>query len=131
MATYQAAARSNTFSVHEPDALKAELDPVDGIEVQTPDPQRPNRVALFCDEGWPSTRYDEQAQQCVPVSIAEIVAPHLLDDHVVVLIEAGHERLRSVCGVAVAVNNRGERRVVDLSGIYALALELGANVEEI
>jgi hypothetical protein len=131
MATYVAAARSNTFTVRDAGALRRALTPIAGVDIETPDPEHTDRVALFCEDGWPSTSGDESTGQEVEVSIGEIVAGHLAPGHVAVFVQTGHERLRTLDGVAFAVNHRGQRRSIDLIDIYPLARQLGRHVEEI
>jgi hypothetical protein len=128
MANYYAAARSNPFTVRDPDALKRDLADLQ-IHVQVSD-EPPNQVTLFChnEAGWPSSRYDEVTGEEIEVCVHEIVAPHLLDGHVAVFVEAGSEALRHVGGLAVAVNSTGETCRVDLEEIYERAANLGSSV---
>ena len=62
--------------------------------------------------------------------IVATLAPLLAEGHVAVGMESGHEAFRYVSGVAWAVNNRGERRIVTLDDIYDQATALGAHVTE-
>jgi len=86
-----------------------------------------DRRALYdiSGEGWPSGLGPNDDQD-----IVELVAGHLSDGWVAVLMEAGSEKLRYIHGSAVAVNSEGDLRKVDLSEIYALAEDLGSNVSE-
>ncbi len=129
MANYVAAERSNPFTVRDPDALKRELEPL-GIIVEVSE-EVPNQVTLFCEAdngGWPSTHYDEETGEDTDISIHEIVAAYLVEGHVAVLVEAGHEKRRYVGGVAVAVNSAGETCEVDLVEIYERAARLGSEL---
>jgi hypothetical protein len=133
MADYYATARSNYFQVKDPDALRRELAGLD-IDVLTDDPQDPQRVVLLCrsDHGsWPHSRYDENADDDVEVDLAAIIAQHLTDGQVAVLMESGAEKLRFIGGLAVAVNNRGEQVGVSLEDIYEHAKHLGEHLDRI
>lgn len=133
MADYYASARSNYFQVKDPDALRRELAGLD-IDVLTDNPQDERSVVLLCssDHGcWPHTRYDEQSDDDVEVDLAAIIAQHLTDGHVAVLMESGAEKLRFIGGLAVAVNNRGEQVGVSLEDIYERAKHLGEHLNSI
>jgi hypothetical protein len=133
MADYNATARSNYFQVKDPDVLSRELDGLD-IVVLTDDAQDPRRVVLLCrgDHGcWPSWRFDEEGDDDVEVDLPAIIAKHLTDGQVAVLMESGAEELRFIGGVAVAVNNRGEQVCVSLDDIYERAKHLGEHLDRI
>jgi hypothetical protein len=133
MADYNASARSNYFQVKNPDALRRELDGLE-IEVLTNDAQDPRRVVLLCrsDHGcWPSSRYDEKTDDDVEIDLPTILAKHLTDGQVAVLMECGAEKLRFIVGLAVAVNNRGEQVCVSLDDIYERAKHLGEHLDRI
>jgi hypothetical protein len=133
MADYYATARSNYFQVKDPDALRRKLAGLD-IDVLTDDPQDPQRVVLLCrsDHGsWPNSRYDENADDDVEVDLAAIIAQHLTDGQVAVLMESGAEKLRYIGGLAVAVNNRGEQVSLSLEDIYERAKHLGEHLDRI
>jgi hypothetical protein len=132
MANYTAAARSNTFTVRDVNALKKDLNGL-AVTVLVESTEHPNRVLLLCDQsedgGWPNSRYDEETDDYTDVSIHEIVAKHLAAGHVAVFLQAGHEKLRYIDGTAVAVNGAGETRHIGLEGIYPLAKQLGEHVD--
>lgn len=128
MANYIGAARSNYFRVKDQAAFRkamGELE-VDIIE------DRDGRVGLLSREadgaGWPSFTYDEQAEEYREFDIADLVAEHLADGEVAVLLEAGAEKLRYLVGHAVAINSAGQTVTVNLQDIYEKAEQLGANI---
>ena len=53
---------------------------------------------------------------------------HLCDDEVAVLMEVGACKLIYLTGKAIAINNRGEKREVNLEQIYDLAKDIGKNI---
>ncbi len=136
MANYYATARSNYFAVKDETIFRqwAEfvglkvLDPVrqdetaDGIRrfVITPDDGD--------DNGWPTSRYNEESGEDDDVDVPSELAAYLQDGEVAVLIEVGSEKLRYLCGYATAVNSKGETHCMSLEGIYELAGKLGTNV---
>jgi len=64
------------------------------------------------------------------IDIVAELTNHLADGEVAVLISVGNEKLRYICGRAIAFNNKREERRIDLNDIYELAAELGPNVTE-
>lgn len=61
----------------------------------------------------------------------DILQRHLADGEVGVLVEAGFEKMRYAAGYAVAINNQGERRTVNIDEIYDLAKELTTQPQNI
>jgi len=55
------------------------------------------------------------------VNIEDIIAPHLGDGEVCVLVSAGHERQRYVSAYAMAFDSTGECVGVNINNIYELA----------
>lgn len=127
MANYCATARTNYVKVTDRDKLTAALAQLD-LDIVDKD----GRVAVLetSGEGWPSLAYDEKLDENVEIDVACLIAEHLAEGEVLVLIEAGAEKLRYVSGHAIAINNRGERRTVSLADIYKTAGELGDTVTE-
>lgn len=133
MSEYEAKSRSNRFSVRDPKAFASALAHLD-IEVRTPDPAAPRLVELFSrgDHGtWPTSYYDEDLHDDVPVDIAAIVADHLAPGHVAVLVEVGAQKFCYLGGAAVAVNSTGEQAAVHLDEIYDHARHLGPHMNVI
>ena len=135
MANYTASARSNYFRVKDEDAFQREMDGVPNIKCHR-DKDGRFMIHETMGEGWPGFRYDEETDEEVEIDVAEIVYPHLADGEVAILMESGHEKLRYVTGYAVAINQRGERRSLNLSDIYEQArrwarTSLPRNTEEV
>jgi hypothetical protein len=126
---YEASARSNYFRVKDEGAFRQWADRL-GLSVAPTDLDDGRYFAIWPFDGgsWPSSWHnidtDEEGQCDVVVELAR----HLYDGGVAVLMEVGHEGLRSVAGVALAVNAKGETRHVALEEIYDKARELGTRV---
>lgn len=129
MANYYANARSNYFAVKDVEAFKAAMPSEIGVWT---DNQGLARVAIFAEgadgNGWQSHEYaDDLSDEGVEIDLPALIAPHLLDGEVAILMEVGNEKLRYLIGHAVAVNSKGKTTEIDLSMIYELAeKQLGA-----
>jgi len=142
MANYEAACRSNYFRVKDEQAFRAWAK-ARNLEIF---PSGPDRE--FCDQydevsevsdhqqsfmishedgTWPVFFYDDNDKDC-ECDVVEELAQHLHPDDIAVLMEAGHEKLRYVCGHAIAVNAKGETVAIHLSDIYDKARHLGENL---
>jgi len=128
MANYYESARTNYFRVKDADAFKAWLGTINGVELITDDKGRFG--VLFNEDGVPSSRYNDTTEDWDDFDFMEELAPHLADDSVAVLMGAGAEKLRYVQGYAVAINNKGEVRSLNLDAIYGMAKELGSEITE-
>ena len=136
MADWYGAARSNYFKVRDLDAFRKAFE---GIDVKIVGSAADDSVAedgLVCllgdDQygGWPSWICDEETDEDREVDVVQIVAGHLADGEVAVFMQSGAEKLRYITGYAVATNNKGETRVIDIDMIYDLAKDLGPNVTQ-
>lgn len=135
MANWYGSARSNYFKVKDPEAFKAAMKPLE-VEVWEGSDRGTlgDATGMFAlggaDEygGWPSSRWDEEADDSVEIYLQDIIAEHLADGEVAVLVEVGAEKLRYLTGSAVAFNNKGEERRVSIDDIFTLAKELGPNI---
>jgi hypothetical protein len=128
MADYICWARTNYFAVNDPEAFRAAMTGFSVEVITNESAEAPSTLyGLLCDDGagWPTTRYDEATKDDVDVDFYSAVAEHLAQGHVAIFMESGHEALRYVGGVAVAINGRGERRAVTLDEIYERAAPLG------
>ena len=139
MANFYGAARSNYFEVKNPQAFLAWVETVSGLGCWKADPapiqseeseaekQRRNRIfKVYSTDGdtgcWPSTIEDDNGD-FVDFDLVTDMAPHLADGQVAVLMESGAEKLRYVCGNAVAFTNEGKVVQVNLDDIYKKATE--------
>jgi len=130
MASYYGIARTNYFAVVDR-ALFADFCGRWGVEVITDDDD-PTRVGFLCtgnDDGFP-VGYRDADGDLVEADIAAALAPLLVEGHVAVGMESGHEAFRYVAGIAWAVNSRGEVRSVTLDDIYDQAMALGDHITE-
>jgi len=130
MATYYGVARTNYVAVVDR-ALFADFCDRWGVAAITDDGD-PARVGFLCtdnEDGFPAGYRDEDGD-LVEADIAAALAPLLVDGHVAVGMESGHEAFRYVAGVVWAVNSRGEVRSVTLDDIYDQATALGDHITE-
>lgn len=155
MANYVATARSNYFRVKDTDEFTRIVGIVaPDISIHKGESDQPDgSVCLLADGGdgpWPyidlehldtddddldvtdaereALENGENPFPGVTESIVDLVAEHLVGGDVAVFMEAGHEKMRSVSGYAVAVNSAGETRGVNLADIYKMAADLGSTV---
>ncbi|PBA68852.1 hypothetical protein [Mycobacterium avium] len=128
MANYYGTGRTNTFMVHDVEALRTALQRGD-FEVVERASDRPGEVTIFAagpdgDGNWSQWIYPddgdaEPEELCVPALIAE----HLQDGQVAVFVHAGSEKLRYVCGYSLAVHSDGRQLRIDIDDIYEKAAE--------
>jgi len=131
MATYYGVARTNYFAVVNR-ALFADFCDRWGVEAIADDDD-PALVGFLCtgnEDGFPAGYRDEDGD-LVEADIAAALAPLLVEGHVAIGMESGHEAFRYVAGVAWAVNSRGEMRSVTLDDIYDQAIALGNHITEV
>lgn len=128
MANYYAAARSNHFRVNNVEGLKEILP--GGVELHEAS-QHSDQVCLIvtCPDqaGWPFWDHDSDEDDA-EIHWVALISPFLLDDEVVIMMEAGAEKLRYISGFAFAFNNKGEEITIRLSDIYERAKDLGTNI---
>ena len=128
MANYCATARSNYFGVKDETAFREWADGLD-LRVIT-------QGSLFAihpnsDGGWPSLRFPKDAEaEEEEIDLRAELAQHLVEGDVAVLVEAGAERLRYVCGYAWAVNSSGDTNEISLNDIYEIAYRMGNRVTD-
>lgn len=107
--------RSNTFKVKDEAAFKAALEGLD-VLIHTND----LGITLTTGEddgGWPTYNVDTDEE----IDFLKVLAPHLADGEVAVLMTAGWERQRYVFGHAAAITNAGEPITISTEDIYAAA----------
>jgi len=127
MANYEGTARSNYFKVKDADAFKAwclgcsleffESAEHDGLyAIASADPD---------GGGWPSQRDDSAGNELEEFDLVDELAGHLAGNSVAILMESGHEKLRYVTGIAIAVNAKGKSIQIALEDIYDKGAALG------
>lgn len=129
MANYYESARSNYFFVKDIEAFEAELNG-SGLEIITKKIGDLTQVCLLADmeNGFPSEKYDPDTFDSTELDWKDIFKRHLVDNQVAIIMGAGAEKLRYIIGWAIAFNNKGESKSIDLNDIYDLAKELGSEV---
>ena len=122
MANYEATARSNYFRVKDAKAFEEFIDGFESFEIV---PDSEGRYALIDRDGTglPSSRYSMEEDEWVECDFVVLLAEHLADHEVAILMEVGHEASRYVAGHAIALNNEGKVVQLNLSDIYGLALK--------
>lgn len=130
MANYYETARTNYFRVKDEAAFRAFMDTVPGSEVHGSSTKPGMFCVLFTEDGVSSSRFNEETEDWDEFDFMEELAPHLADKSIAVLEATGAEKLRYVCGYAVAINNKGERISININEIYKLATEeFGSDTE--
>lgn len=120
MANYYASCRTNYFNVKDVAKFKEEMAafPVSVHE-------KNGLVTVLGEDadggGWPCSVWDEEAQDFVECDFEGVIAEHLTDDSIAVIIEVGAEKLRYLVGWATAINSNGETETISLHDIYAEA----------
>ena len=132
MANYYGQARTNYFQVKDLKAWREELSnyPVELIETKDDDGTIKVGFMDANDDGagldW--QLYDEEGNE-TEIDWTDLLARHLADNEVAIIMETGAEKYRYLSGWAMAVNNKKETREISLAkDIYTLAQELGENV---
>jgi hypothetical protein len=128
MAIVYGMAMSNRFRVKNRESFKSWAEKQE-LEVQEDD-------GLFSvrpmDEGtWPIWIEDPETGEDITEHFTEEFAAHLVDGSVAIFMEIAHEGMRTVAGVAFALNSKGQTRRVDLDDIYKKAEKLGSDVRRV
>ena len=133
MANYYGQARTNYFLVKDAEAFKTEMAkyPVRVIEQKI---GAESAYGILDDDGdaggLPWSQFNEETDEYEDLVWETIIGNHLKDGAVCVLMETGAEKYRYLSGWAIAFNNKGETRRVDITDIYDLAKELGTGVTQ-
>ena len=123
MANYYEQARSSYFRVNDKEAFRAFLERFGGAVEMIEDDK--GRVGFLAQEGIPSTCTPADAdKEPEEVDFVSELAAYLADNEVAVVMANGYEKMRYLVGYAIAINNKKERREIDLAGIYELASQL-------
>lgn len=127
MANYNGSCRSNYFNVKDDEAFMEAMNDIPSISLKK---TKQGFVILgeHTDSGWPSHFYNDETGEATDIDLPEIVSKHLVDGDVAIFMESGAEKLRYIAGYAEAINNKGERKSINLDQIYDLAKELGATI---
>ena len=133
MANYYGQSRTNYFLVKDAEAFKTEMAnyPVNVIEQKIGVETGYGILDEDSDGGglaW--SVFNEDTDDYDDLVWEDIIGKHLKDGEVCVLMETGAEKYRYLSGWAIAFNNKGETRRVDITDIYNLAKELGTGVTQ-
>lgn len=115
--------RSNYVRVKDKVAFQAFLGRFDGIVEMIEN--KKGRVGFVAPEGLPQTNMpegDDNGDE--DFDFIDEVAGHLADSEVMIVMGSGSDGVKYIVGYAIAINNRKERREVDLDDIYGLAEQL-------
>ena len=132
MANYYGVGRTNYFRVKDEAAFLSDLEEIEGVRIHDEirkDGQRWFMLMDDNDDGWCLSWKDER-KDAAEIWLPEVIARHLIDDEVAIIMESGHEKHRYVSGWAVAINNKGDFKQLTLNDIYDLAKELGPNITD-
>jgi hypothetical protein len=121
MANYYGTWRSNYFKVKNEEEFLKWFEGVPDAELSGN-----NSRDGFCilqgqfgdGAGFPSSRINEETDEAEEFDMFEELAPYLKEGEVAIFMEAGAEKLRYVCGYAVAVKWDGKIKVISLDNIY-------------
>ena len=131
MANYYGQSRTNYFLVKDADAFKAEMANYEVTVIEQQMHGKTGYGILDADSdggGLQWSQFNEETEDYDDLAWEDIIGKHLKDGSVCVLMETGAEKYRYLTGWAVAFNNKGESRRVNLTDIYDLAKELGTDV---
>lgn len=125
MADWYGTSRSNYFRVKDVKAFTEAMRGLD-LRVVEGDGKTAGMVAVISESengDWPSSVWNEAADDYVEVDVVELIVPHLVGGEVCVLRSAGAEASRYVTGDACAFTNQGAESLVrvSLDDIYAKA----------
>lgn len=125
MANYYGHARSNYVTVTDLAGLTKALEPWP-IEIVA---NQQGQVAFLAEDpdgaGWPTYALDDDGNE-LELDVATVIMPFVAEEEVLVIQEAGAEKLRYVVGVATAYVRRGQdvqHTQLSIDDIYARASE--------
>ncbi len=119
MANYEGYLRSNYFAVKDETAFNTWCQGL-GLE-----PIKNDGLIGFLGESVPSDRSNPETGEIDDIDFPAELAAHLVEGHVAIFREIGHEKMRYLVGHTLAVNAKGDTRQINLDSIYDSAKELG------
>lgn len=130
MANYYGKARTNYFAVKDDDAF---LDEMAGLAVTVVRRRELGETLYgFIDQNFDGAGLEWERLnshgEIVDIDWITILAKHLAEGHVAVIMEVGFEKYRYLNGWALAVNNKGEVTELNLMHIYEQARRLGPHI---
>ena len=133
MANYYGQTRTNYFLVKDAEAFKAEMANYEVTVIEQKIGEETGYGILDADSdggGLQWSQFNEETEDYDDLAWEVIIGNHLKDGEVCVLMETGAEKYRYLNGWAIAFNNKGETRRVDITDIYNLAKELGTGITQ-
>jgi hypothetical protein len=130
MANYYGVGKTNTFAVKDIEAFREEVGKY-AVEIAEQEVGGVTLVTLYDSDdngaGFPWTHWNNEDGDAEDIEWDEIFARHLADGWVAIITEVGNEKYRYLCGTAIAYNNKGDARRIDIDDITKLAEEIGTN----
>lgn len=124
MSGWKGTARTNYVRIDDVDGLEKSLAPFEGLIEESARLGTDDLcfIATTDDGGWPGWVKDEEGFD-VEFDLAVHVCPFMADDQILVMMEAGGEKTRSITGSAIAYRKNGEKVSLFLDDIYDKAAE--------
>ena len=117
MANYTASSRSNYFRVKDTEAFRKWADDLE-LKVE-PNDDGMLMIWADCENGdWPDFRFNEETDDYDEIAFYGELAEHLVPGEIAILMEVGAEKLRYLCGYAVAIDHEGNMETVSINQIY-------------
>lgn len=131
MADWYGHARSNYFQVRDKDDFIQWAKDIGDLEIIEDEQGRVGLISTDDFGGWPRVDWDEAMDDVFGMDIIlEMLASHLKNGSVAILMEIGSEKMRYLTGRAVAMNSKGESVEISISDIYQAAKHLGDEITE-
>lgn len=119
MANFYGQGRTNYFIVKDGEKFENQINSLgEGISPSIELIKDERGWCLLFEDGIPTYFYDEESGEEYEVDMETIIKENLADGSVCVMMEVGAEKLRYLSGWAVAFNNKGETKTIDLNHIY-------------
>ena len=116
MVMYYVYSRTNRFKVLDIQEFVEEFERL-GYDIRVDEDRS---VYLLDGDGIGWVVYDDNDLE---VDVVQRVAKHLADDSVAIFMSVGHEELRYLTGISIAVDSTGTTKTLDMYDIYQVAAE--------
>lgn len=125
MANYYGTARTSYVKIKNIEAFKEAMSPYP-VEIIEQDGKYGLLDTHPDGGGWCWTRWEDgDYEDDDPV---DLIAPHMEDDQVMIMVETGHEKYRYVTAYAVVFNAKGDCKTIHLSdAAHELAKSFGGD----
>jgi hypothetical protein len=124
---YYGTARTNYFRVKNAQAFKDAVEKISGLSYEIRRVENAAMFGIFTNNqyGWIEEYYDEETDSDVSIDWDKFFKTHLHKDSVAIMRDVGNEEQRYLHGHTIAWNANGDKKIICLDDIYALATELG------